>query len=41
MILKNKLNIKSEIELAREEKQISKLKAKKLYESRKLGSLQR
>ncbi len=33
MILQNKLNIKSEIELAREEERISKLKAKKLYES--------
>jgi len=33
MILENKLNIKSEIELAKEEEKISKLKAKKLYES--------
>jgi cell filamentation protein len=33
MILKNKLGIKSEIELAREEERISKLKAKKLFES--------
>lgn len=33
MILKNKLNIKSEIELAKKEEKISKLKAKKLYES--------
>lgn len=33
MILENKLNIKSEIELAKEEERISKLKAKKLYES--------
>ncbi|MFA9375094.1 MAG: protein adenylyltransferase Fic, partial [Poseidonibacter sp.] len=33
MILKNKLGIKSEIELANEEERISKLKAKKLFES--------
>lgn len=33
MILENKLNIKSEIELVKEEERISKLKAKKLYES--------
>lgn len=33
MILKNKLNIESEIELAKEEEKISKLKAKRLYES--------
>lgn len=33
MILENKLNIKSEIELAKKEERISKLKAKKLYES--------
>lgn len=33
MILKNKLGIKSEIELAKEEERISKLKAKKLFKS--------
>lgn len=33
MILENKLNIKSEIELAKEEERISKQKAKRLYES--------
>ncbi len=33
MILKNLLGIKSEIELAREEEKLSKLKAKKLFES--------
>ena len=33
MILKNKLGIKSEIELAKEEERISKLKAKKLFEN--------
>ncbi|SFV61976.1 Protein involved in cell division [hydrothermal vent metagenome] len=40
MILKNKLKIKSEIELAKEEERISKLKAKKLFESGKLHSLE-
>ena len=39
MILKNKLGIKSEIELAKEEERISKLKAKKLYESSFFDSL--
>jgi cell filamentation protein len=39
MILENKLNIKSEIELAKEEERISKLKAKKLFESGQLKSL--
>ncbi|SFV50917.1 hypothetical protein MNB_SV-12-1103 [hydrothermal vent metagenome] len=38
MILKNKLKIKSEIELAKEEERTSKLKAKKLFESGKLDS---
>lgn len=33
MILENKLNIKSEIELAKEEEKITKLKAKELYKS--------
>ena len=33
MILENKLGLKSEIELAKEEERISKLKAKKLYKS--------
>jgi cell filamentation protein len=33
MILKNRLGIKNEIELAKVEEQISKLKAKKLFES--------
>jgi cell filamentation protein len=33
MILENKLGLKSEIELAKEEERISKLKAKKLFES--------
>jgi len=40
MILENKLNIKSEIELAKEEERISKLKAKKLYESGFFDSLE-
>lgn len=40
MILENKLNIKSEIELAREEEKISKLKAKKLYKSGFFDSLE-
>ncbi len=39
MILKNKLGIKSEIELAKEEERISKLKAKKLFESGTLNRL--
>ncbi len=39
MILENKLGIKSEIELAKEEERISKLKAKKLFESGQLKSL--
>lgn len=39
MILNNLLGIKSEIELAREEERISKLKAKKLFESGFLDSL--
>ena len=33
MILENKLGIKSEIELAKEEERISKLKAKSLFEN--------
>jgi cell filamentation protein len=40
MILKNKLGIKSEIELAKEEEKISKLKAKKLFENGFFDSLQ-
>ena len=40
MILKNKLGIKSEIELAKEEERISKFKAKKLFESGTLNSLE-
>lgn len=40
MILKNKLGIKSEIELAKEEERISKLKAKKLFESGFLETLE-
>ena len=39
MILKNKLGIKSEIELAKKEEKISKLKAKKLFQSGLLDSL--
>ena len=39
MILKNKLKIKSEIELAKEEERISKLKAKKLFENGTLNRL--
>ena len=39
MIMKNKLGIKSEIELAKEEERISKLKAKQLFESGALNSL--
>ena len=39
MILKNRLGIKSEIELAKEEERISKLKAKKLFESDTLNRL--
>ena len=40
MTLKNKLDIQSEVELAKEEERISKLKAKKLFESGKLDSLE-
>lgn len=40
MILKNKLGIKSEIELAKEEELFSKLKAKKLFESGFLDTLE-
>jgi cell filamentation protein len=40
MILENKLGIKSEIELAKEEERISKLKAKKLFESGFLDTLE-
>ncbi|HGZ70162.1 MAG TPA: cell filamentation protein Fic [Nitratifractor sp.] len=40
MTLKNKLGIESEIELAKEEERISKLKAKKLFESGRLDSLE-
>ena len=40
MILKNKLGIKSEIALAKEEERISKLKAKKLFESGSLNRLE-
>lgn len=39
MILKNKLGIKSEIELAKEEERISKLKAKDIFESGFLDTL--
>ena len=39
MVLKNRLGIKSEIELAKEEERISKLKAKKLFESGTLNRL--
>jgi cell filamentation protein len=39
MILKNKLGIKSEIELAKEEERLSKLKAKRLFESGALNRL--
>ena len=39
MVLKNKLGITSEIELAKEEERISKLKAKKLFENGTLNSL--
>ena len=39
MILKNRLGIKSEIELAKEEERIGKLKAKKLFESGTLNRL--
>lgn len=39
MALKNRLNIKSEIELAREEERISKLKARELFENRLLDTL--
>ena len=39
MILENKLGIKSEIELAKEEERISKLKAKNLFESGFLDTL--
>ena len=39
MILKNKLKIKSEIELAKEEERISKLKAKNFFESGTLNRL--
>lgn len=40
MILENKLGIKSEIELVKEEERISKLKAKKLFESGFLDTLE-
>jgi len=40
MILENKLNIKSEIKLSKEEERISKLKAKKLYKSGFFDSLE-
>ncbi len=40
MVLKNRLGIKSEIELAKEEERISKLKAKKLFESGILNRLE-
>ena len=40
MVLKNKLGIKSEIELAKEEERISKLKAKKFFESGTLNHLE-
>jgi len=40
VILKNKLGIKSEIELAKEEERISKFKAKKLFESGMLNGLE-
>jgi len=40
MTLKNKLGIQSEIELAKAEERISKLKAKKLFESGKLDRLE-
>jgi len=40
MLLDNKLNIKSEIELARKEEKISKMKAKKFYENGFFDSLQ-
>jgi len=39
MILKNKLGIKSEIELAKEEERLSKLKAKRLFKSGALNHL--
>lgn len=39
MLLKNKLNIASEIELARAEEKLSKLKAKELFKSDCLGTL--
>lgn len=39
MILENRLGIKSEIELAREEERISKIKARELFESGYLDSL--
>jgi len=40
MTLKNKLGIQSEVELAEAEERISKLKAKKLFESARLDSLE-
>ncbi len=40
MILKNKLGLTSEIELAKEEERLSKLKAKKLFESGFLDTLE-
>lgn len=40
MILENKLGIKSEIELAKQEEKLSKLKAKKLFESGFLDKLE-
>jgi cell filamentation protein len=40
MVLKNKLGIKSEIELEREEERLGKLKAKKLFESGFLDTLE-
>ena len=40
MILENKLNIDNEVDLAREEEKISKLKAKELFETRYLEDLE-
>ena len=40
MILKNKLGIDSQIELAKEEEKITKLRAKKLFETRKLNFIE-
>lgn len=39
MVLKNKLGVKSEIELVNAEEKLSKLKAKELFESGLLDSL--